>query len=251
MRIYLPYIGEFGGELLHFAPKINGLEQPAEYVYCEEGKSCLYPNAVVVHQIRLDENDTPGEVYKRLIGPIRNLHEWVTANQTIHLPVEKRFFKPDIDITPYLGKKKIDVVIFPRYKTVVHGKNWGGWEDLVEMLKAEGLSVFAAGSKKYSYNLNCDSAWDYDNCLEATIWALQNSKIRIGLITALHVLCAMCGVSSVVLTNKHGMSALVSNSPPSCGYLDHADHLGAGYELWPYLENKKRLVNEINSRISQ
>ena len=247
MKIYLPYIGEFGGELLTFVPRIHGLEEPADYVYCEEGKACLYPNVKILHELKINEGDNIKKTYKKIIGINKNTHQWIKPKQ---IGVARRFFEPKINPTKY-DSGKIDVVIFPRKKTKVHGKNWNDWQAVVEKLKMNGVTIFAAGSREYSYDLNCHAAWDYDNCLEASIWAIQNSTIRIGIITALHVLSMMCKAKPIVLTNKKGMSALISNTRPEYNYLKIADHGNVGYESWPYLEDKEKVINEIYRRLSE
>jgi hypothetical protein len=145
----------------------------------------------------------------------------------------------------------VDVVIFPRRRHVAARKNYKMWPEIVEMLKAEGLSIFAAGHRDSSFHVDCVSAWDYENDLDATIWALKNSQIRIGRITALTVLSLLCGMKPTVMTTSWGTLAEGGRDKPNWSYLKTCDHMGVGYNVIEGSEEPFKIlggiVNEIRS----
>ncbi|MCK5217864.1 MAG: hypothetical protein KAJ93_08745, partial [Methanosarcinales archaeon] len=142
-----------------------------------------------------------------------------------------------------------DVVIFPRNKKNNGAMNWNGWETLVRELQSSGVRVFTAGRPDYSFHFdNCESAWDYDNYLEATIHAIKNSRIRIGLITGLSVLSLMCGKDVWVLTAPNGNKSLAANIGPNIGYLQWADHKKVGWRIVPHLDNINHILYEVGTK---
>ena len=245
MRVYLPWQGEFGFELLHVIPRING-DEGEKIIVHERNKSCLYPNTTKRLIV------TPRDSSLKGVGIAKETIEiWNTVKEYLgpeHKYIEPRAIRgkcewfiphvPDLDF-------QVDVVVFPRKKKYMAAKNWSGWHELVERLKAEGLKVFGGGCGQSSYHVDCHSAWDYHNHLEATIHAILNSKIRLGIITALHVLSVMCGRDTWILTNKKGMSHIRSNTPPNLSYIKSADHRGVGLKTVPLLEDIGGIVNEV------
>ena len=230
MKVYLPYRGEFGGELLKIVPRING--DPSPKVVCHAiFKDCLYPSA---EHYNVDLYETS----EQIMDILGKDYEYI---KPLGAKYQAKWFVPE-SVGCFF---KTDVVIFPRKKKNMAAMNWDEWGSIVQMLKAEGINVFAAGHKDYSYHLDCHSAWDHLDSLGATIHAIKNSKVRIGLITALHVLSLMCGKNCIVLTSKAGNKSIRSNAGPNLSYLKFADHLNAGWQVWPLLENPKKIVKGI------
>ena len=237
MKIYLPFTGEFGGELLRVAPAIHGDPGP-KVVCCEEGKECLYPSADEIHVIERpietmkatigSKNDAQiFETIKKKFGP---LHQYIEPLHIHASPSALKWFSPQVK---YDYKFYYDVVVFPRYKTYQGQFNWDGWDDLLAALSEAKLSVFAAGHRDATKQLLCRRPWNYpfSTDLDVTIWALKHSKVRIGPLTALHVLSQMCGQPSTVLIASDGWMHPNVKKKPHLNYLNVADHKKVGYNV--------------------
>ena len=250
VKVYLPCQQEFGYELLHVVPRING-DTDEKIIVHERDKNSLYPNATKRLIITPMNSSVKGVGVEKTTKEIWNsVKEYFGPGHKYIEPAlirgERKWFVPQVRDLEF----EIDVVVFPRKKKYMAAKNWSQWHELVDALKAEGLKVFAGGCGFSSEHVNCPSAWDYANHLDATIYAILHSKIRLGIITALHILSVMCGRETWVLTNKKGMSHIRSNTPPNISYIRTADHLNAGVKTIPLLEDVRGIVNAVAYRCS-
>jgi hypothetical protein len=224
-KVILPYYGEFGYELMYHVYQANGATDNVIMCHAEH-KDSLYPNAsgrIVIEDypmvklskdaIHKKEMDILLFLKNNFLG---NLDGYDIFNagrvRTLH-------GKPFIPIAQTDYDFETDVVIFPRKKPHQGWKNWELWDKFVDAIKAEGLRVFACGHPDHSFHLGCPSSWDYDNHNDATIWAITHSKVRIGVITALHLLSLMCGKDVWVITNKLHFKE---------EYLKRMDHMKVG-----------------------
>lgn len=238
MKAYLPFLGEFGGELLKVVPQINGDPNP-KIVYCEKGKGALYPSATKLIEIERVPEVTRGtslsrntdKIFEEIRANTLPLSRWqpVQFVDPLRIDFPAKWFVPEA-----AGNYDFDcdVVIFPRKKSYRAVLNWDGWEDLVSALQSEGLSVFAVGHRDSSVKLPCPGIWDFDEGtdLDVTIHAIKHSRVRIGGLTALHVLSMMCGKSPIVLTTEDVRIHPNASIKPNLSYLKAADHLNVGYE---------------------
>jgi hypothetical protein len=250
LKVYLPHTSEFGFELLHVVPRIHGDSSPKIVVH-EKDKDCLYPSATKRLTIGARNSATKGVGVPR---ETEEIWEWIkTYYGPKHTYIKPRAIRtkrkwfvphaPDLDF-------ECDVVVFPRKKKYMAAKNWPHWEELVLGLKEEGLRVFAGGCGDSSYHVSCPAAWDYENHLEATIHAISNSSLTVGVITALHILSVMCGTETWVLTTKDGKCHPRANTGPNWSYIKAADHLGVGSKLIPLIEDMGGIINAVAYRCS-
>lgn len=239
MKAYLPFLGEFGGELLKVVPQINGAPNP-KIVYCEKGKGTLYPSATKLIEIERVPESTRETFLSRntdkIFEEIRSDASLLSSYKMIQFVDPLRVGCPAKWFVPEAEGNygfDCDVVLFPRKRSYRAILNWNGWEDLVIALQSEGLSVFAAGHRDSSVKLPCQGIWDFDKGtdLDVTIHAIKHSKLRIGALTALHVLSMMCGKSPIVLTTEDGRMHPKVNNKPNLSYLEYADHLNVGQEV--------------------
>jgi len=248
-KIYLPWLGEFGSEVLKYASIVYA-DKGEKIVIHEEGKEAIYPEAtkrVVIPKIPEDQRHCARsplqvDVWKEIKHEYGTGFEYVEPTTTPHsLPME--FFHPQpkerYDI-------KTDIVIFPRWRHTVKVMNWPHWEKLVDILTHSGYSVFAAGAGDMSFDLNCPCAWDYDRELDASICAIENSQLRIGLMTALQLISLMCERSPWVILSPDRMKAPVRKAPPNFKYLQRADHKGVGWKTFPYWDEPYKILMEVN-----
>jgi len=251
MKVFLPWLGEFGTELIEYIPRV--FADPEEKVVCyEAGKASMYPSAsrrIIIPRIperfrKCGGGTNQAEVWDRIRSQLGNGKEYVEAGRD-GFKGKRRFFVPEGKVFEF----ETDVVIFPRLRTTGKRRNWEAWPELVDALKAEGILVFAAGHGDSSYRVNCHAAWDYCSRyqLDASIWAIKNSLLRVGTMTALTVLSLYCGRRPWVLTTPDGRLCEKGreNERPNWGFLKFTDHKGAGYEEKKMLGDIPAIVNEI------
>jgi len=227
--VCLPITYEFGGELLKNVYQVNGIDE-YKTVCLQKGSECLYPSANRFHYIKKDTTDD------EIIASFGDKFECIRAKQYSRRPFIPKTKKYDFNT---------DIVVFPRFKAKIRSVNWKGWRDLVDRLQNKGIRVFAAGHPEYSHQLQCESAWDYDNYLEASIWAIRHSIIRIGLITALSLLSLMCGKDALVLTSPKGGKGLITKVEPNYNYLHCMDHKKVGWRIVPHLDDISEIIRSV------
>jgi hypothetical protein len=254
IRVYLPWLGEFGTELIRWVPGIYG--DPGEKIVCHEaGKASIYPSAgrrIVIPRIREKDRKSAGsinqfEIWDRLKAQFGNDKNYVHPKSTGGQG-RRKLFVPN-------GKRfdfETDVVLFPRKRTNGARRNWDGWEPLAEALKAEGLRVFAAGHGDSSFHLNCHAAWDYCSRyhLDASIWAIKHSKLRIGMITSLSVLSLYCGRRPWVLTTADGRLCEKCREKPNINFLKWSDHLKVGWDVFNVLGDIPEIVKKVKEELN-
>jgi hypothetical protein len=248
MKCYLPWLGEFGNEVLRWVPTIYS--DPAEKIVCyEAGKDCLYPRATVRHIVpRIDvrqracsgslNQDEIWAVIRKQYGPD---HDYIVPHSTIPLYNHLEIFAP---ATRDFGFD-CDVAVFPRWRKQGPYKNWEHWPAVINELMSRGLSVFACGHADSSYAVDCPAAWDYDESLEASVWAIQHSTVRIGPSTSLTSLSHYCGQTPWVLFQGEGSAQEIIRSLPNLSYAKFADRRGAGTRLIPYWNNPEKVMEEL------
>lgn len=249
MKIYLPWLGEFGSEILKYVPIVYK-DKEEKIVCCEAGKGCLYPTATQRYEIPKVE-----EAVRACAGSLNQYELWDDVKTqygsdyeyiepTMQVEVGSDWFVP---ITKFYDFKA-DIVVFPRWRHTGKRKNWEGWPDLVDSLNAEGYSLFSAGASDMGYKIDCRQAGDYDNELEASIWAIKHSRIRIGINSALTVLSLMCGMKPWLILTEQGKQCFPGNSNDYVNwrYYEAIDHLKVGWKVVPYMTEPRKIVREIN-----
>lgn len=255
MKVYLPWLGEFGTELIQYVPRVYADPNPKVVCY-EQGKGTMYPSytkRIVIPRI--------AEKRRKSAGGLDQFNIWEKLKMQFQLGDDKEYVIPKS--TGIAGQRKYfipkgrkfdfqcDVVLFPRKRTTGRRRNWPGWSDLADALKAEGLRVFAAGHGDSSFRLNCHAAWDYcsRNQLDASIWAIKHSQLRIGMITALSVLSLYCGRRPWVLTTKDGRLCEKCREKPNINFLKWSDHLDVGWDVYNILGDVPAIVEKIKESL--
>lgn len=243
MRVYLPWLGEFGSELLKWVPRINA--DKTEKVVCfERGKECLYPTGQphIVERVSESDRKCSGALIQQTVfDEIRGVYgdaEYIMPT-TIGSPgFPEGIFEPDV---PEFGFK-CDIVVFPRWRHNTKRLNWELWPEFVRWLQAHGYDVFAAGHPDSSFEVECRAAWDYMNPLEASVYAIKNSRLRIGMMTALAVLSLYCGKSPWIMTTENGMKCNTGKDFPNFAYFWFADWKNVGWRTYPFLNNFPKML---------
>lgn len=254
MKVYLPWLGEFGTEMIQYVPAIYG--DPDEKIVCyERGKRPVYPSATKRIEIpRIKEAD------RKSAGSLNQYEIW--DDLKAKLGNDKTYFSPK---TTGSGRRRkyfipegrkfdfsADVVLFPRKRHVGARRNWLGWEDLANALKAEGFKVFAAGHGDSSFHINCHAAWDYcsKHHLDASIWGIKHSKLRIGMITALTIVSLYCGRRPWILTTEDGRVCEKCREGPNISFLRWTDHQKVGWDILNILGDIDMIVKKIKESLT-
>jgi hypothetical protein len=253
-KFWLPWLGEFGTELLFWTPVVNA-DNNSESIKCiERGKHPVYrgSNFVEINPIPENVRGSNGskiqqDIFTRLKRRFGTGFEYVEPKRNTRFP--RIWYEPKIPSKRY--NEKYDIVIFPRWRHIAARKNYPHWPQIVDRLTAEGFIVFAAGIADCSYRLNIPAAWDFREPLEATIYAIKNSIERIGLITALHVLSLLCGVVSTVMVKTDGQAAMYGTEGPNYQYLKWVDHKGVGWKTIKGMEAPETIVRQVVETVSR
>ena len=250
MRVYLPWLGEFGSELLKWVTRINADKQ-RKIVCFEKGKEVLYVRGNVEDFYVVDRI---AEAERKCSGALWQENIW--AEIIAYYGTDNEYIKPSTTwwSTNYLQNKpfvptvsddykiECDIAVFPRWRHNTARKNWEQWPDFVDMLKAEGFNVFACGHPDSSYKVDCEFAWDYHNSLAASIGAIKNSNVRIGCNTALNILSLYCGMPVWVIISEKGMSCNVGKDGVNYAYYWFADHKDVGWKVFPFYNEPERII---------
>lgn len=249
--IVLPFMGEFGSKLFKHCPGVYGAPRPL--IIChEEGEECIYPNATERWIYA-----RPDEEERKASGHIRQAKYFETikahfgkdrkyVESTVPMKWPGEFFIPEIS---WSTDFEFDVLLFPRAKEYAHGRNWPHWEIFYEALKAEGIRCLIAGHPDSTRALgDCPAIWDFltdrGKILEATIWAINNARFRIGTATGTTFLSLLCGKPVIVIIGDNAMDALGSKNGFNSGSYYKIDWLRAGWRVFAHWGHPEKVVAE-------
>jgi hypothetical protein len=253
VKIYMPWLGEFGSELLKWVPKIYA-NNDADVVCCELGKEVLYPRTKGLFGVsRVNEAqrhcsgyENEDFVFQGIRQRFGDEHKYIYPN-TIPSP-KGTVFEPEL---PYDYDIHCDITLFPRWRHTGARKNWPHWSYLCQALQGEGLKVFACGHGDSSLHIPCPSAWDFNGQdLNASIYAIKHSKIRIGNMGALGVLSLMCGKKPWIITSEKSYHTDRRGDACNWAYYEFADHKEVGWKVLPWLDEPERIVKECLNSLS-
>jgi len=248
IRVYLPWTGEYGAMMRYHVPAVKA--DPNPKIVCHEaGMECVYPEAdgrqIINHIPDELRRDAGSIIDKQLEAEIReklgNDKMYLTTKNVIRMS-NREYFVPKVTKEYNFDA---DVVLFARDRFWVPRENWPYWSDVAEGLKAAGIRSFIGGFQDESFQLDLPSAWDYDNPLEAIIWAIKHSKMCLGTSTGLTLLCRLCGVRPHVLVTADGYTELAKARKSSAQHLGECDHLEVGSEVVPLMEDPHGVVEYI------
>lgn len=246
-RVYLPWLGEFGSMISYYVRAVYADNNP-KIVCHEKGLDCLFPKAefhYVFDRIPIrDRGDAgarnQGERNQKIMDELGPNHEYIISQRTMSLP--KKSFIPQ-PLNRY--EIKTDLVIFARNLKRTNWRTWSYWPQVFQALKDTGISIFNAGEADSSYHFDCPSSWDFENPLEATIIAINNSKIRLGTGTGTLMLSVFCGKQPTVILTENGCVDLKDKMSFAIKQHQSVDQLGVGWRTLPYLKDWQKVVESI------
>jgi ADP-heptose:LPS heptosyltransferase len=209
INVFLPFRGEFGHLLMWHAPIINAFEGK-KAVCCEKGQEALFSGVLEyiyvdprpedickTASVYRDDKDLFKELKKKISKKYPNANFLEPAGE-----FDKKYPRKYISYQPYVKQNiKCDIVVCPRKRVLASGRNWELWPKLVDKLKTN-YSVFAVGSPTASFDVDCSKAWSYERFLDATLEAIQNSKIVVCTDSGLAHLAVQCSKPIIMITYK-------------------------------------------------
>ncbi len=274
-------MGEFGSLIHKHVPGVYGMEGPL--IICHEiGYDALYPNATeryTYERPKGSERSAGGNRFQVKFkdsgklkwpeGKIPYLDEirahfepqvWEDHIKTGNPPQwQREYIEPNdpFKMTPkYFIPQSIgsyecdfDVVLFARCQEYSHGRNFPFWVEFQEALKARGIKCLVVGQPDSTAHLSCEAIWDIvDNpsqILDASIWAIAHSKMRIGTATGTTLLSLLCGQNVVVIMSESGHEANGSKMSFPAGYYYKIDTNRVGYRVVAHWMEWERAVEEV------
>lgn len=209
--IILPFYGEFGFFVPWYVRWVNAIEAPQKIVCCERGEEIYLPSASdfyydwenpVEDKRRKGYRDYENSDKLRLKKVFAEKYPNHTVVDLVAYPPYLLMKDDLIEIKP---KKtiglKCDVVLGARYRAKAQDKNWPYWNELGEMLSADGVSYAVIGKKETTTAVRgaCYYSWDYPSP-DSVIELLQSSKVFAGTCTGTAWLAAHIGIPMVVLS---------------------------------------------------
>jgi hypothetical protein len=151
-------------------------------------------------------------------------------------------FVPEPHVSGQVDRSRYDIIVCPRRRKYGAEKNWPEWHALTVRIVEEGFTVFAAGAPDSSYEVPCESAWQYDRFLDASIEAIRGATLVVATDAGLAHLAVLCGTPLLLIT--HGLRGLVAPGP----IVDETGkHLEDSY--WPIKIERYNEANHTGSPI--
>lgn len=247
--VALPFMGEFGSKLLKHISGIVGVPRPL--IICHEvGEEALYPDAtdrVVYERPNEDERKAgchiKGQSYINYIKEKLGKRKYIEPTAPFKWP--HQYFIPE---QRFQSSFDFDVLLFPRKKEYAYGRNWQYWEEFYAALSAKGISCMIAGQPDSTAQLEgCPAIWEIakpEEILDATIWAINKAKFRIGTATGTTFLSLLCGKPVIVIIGDNGMDAQGSKNGFNAGSYFKIDHQRVGWRVIAHWGSPDRVMQE-------
>jgi hypothetical protein len=219
--IILPFVGEFGSKLAKHCPGVHGY---------------ALANSAIGHR----QQD---EIYEQIRDHYGPDYQYITDRQPMRFtPV---FFTPttelDIDY-------EFDVLLLARKKSYAAGRNWAHWLKFYEALTDRGIRCLIGGQKDSCLDLPCPGVWDLvddpRDVLEATIWGINNSKLRVGSTTGTTFLSLLCAKPVLMIMSELGMDAFGSKHGFNAETYYKMDHERVGWGIISHWTDWQKSLDE-------
>jgi hypothetical protein len=227
MKVYLPFIGEFGWYILLFVKKFNADHHNDKMICCKKGHECLFPTAkhFFYDWQDVDDNLKAGVSDHKLefivkqkimidnskVNPfVKN--QYKTIEEFVYLSDcgwhNKNNFSDSVFIPKpkYNNNLNVDVVICPRNRQVDSYRNWKqeNWQLIIDGLKKRGYRVGLCGSKNSSFDLNNLDHKSYDYVdVDSDVEMMLSAKLVIGQESGLQYLSFLCERPTFCIDHYH------------------------------------------------
>lgn len=218
MVVALPCRGEFGLKIHYHVPAVHAVGP--DVVMMEAGEEALYPSAKERVFV-----DSPGDDSRRGLHVSGDKPRFMKdarqrfpdaaffTSTTGGQPRKRVALQPhvfqierDSERDPY----EYDVFMCPRKRDYGASKNWPFWDEFTDVIVNEGFSVFAGGNAEASESVSLPDervAWKYERPLDATIEAMNTSRLVVATDAGLAHLAVLQGRPLVMIAHEDGIVA--------------------------------------------
>jgi len=188
--LFLPFVGEFGHEVMSHLRIVHFHESPVKVVCCRPGNQVLYPSASAFVTDWQDPIPDAARVatmrssridWSHILQRFPGHHAHAGANG---LTSEQEIFaiKPDrrIEFHPKRRGLHADLVFGVRRRAFAPERNWSHWQQLADAASAAGLTFAVIGDKCTSFDLSGQVAHSGDFDTDAAVELLQNCRLYVG-----------------------------------------------------------------------
>jgi hypothetical protein len=207
--VVMPYYGEFGWMICRHVRWVHELNAQNIVVCCRRGEECLYPHATEffydwpegIPDSHRCEDGSGDDIRTRAILADRFPHHAILKgdypNPWAWGHLETKFMPSVKSVLP-----NIDVAVCPRYREHGKEKNWTHWTEVVQSLRAAGLTVGLVGRPETSVDVEADArAWDHpDGSTAGTVDLLGKCRIYLGGDTGVSHLAAMMDTPTIMFS---------------------------------------------------
>jgi hypothetical protein len=205
-KCYLPWRGEFGWMIMCFVKSFHADSHPNKIICCKPGHECLFPSA---SKFFYDWSDIPDS---QKAGAAEMQDE-----NTIIEKITNQFTKEKIEFVrlsefgwhnkhnfskhTFIPQSKIklglktDIVITPRNRSIDVHRNWtqDKWQQVVNGLNKQGITVGVCGNRETSFDLNNVLYKAYDHIdVDSDVELMNNAKLIVTQESGLQYLSFMC-----------------------------------------------------------
>ena len=240
---FLPFAGEFGLYILWYARAVHLFQAHHKIVCCRPGDECLFPSAndfyydwdfYIADKEAIAVKPLPAPIRKQIIARAKSLYgkiEIIDLRELQDHPqqyLEWEAFKTSIESKRLLlatgipatfrdNGIAVDVVLTARAREHHPFRNYQHWQNIVDHLRSNGLSVGIVGTPKHSQPLERVNirSWEYGG-LETCVEMISKSSLMITTDTGpAHLNVLIGGTTMMVIQHESWIGeseALTSNA---------------------------------------
>jgi hypothetical protein len=217
--LFLPFVGEFGHEILTHIRIVHFHRAAAKVVCCRPGSEILYPSASAhvtdwkdpIPDERRAGTIREGEIFwPEIVNRFPSLHQVPAGGLTYQQ--EMYAIEPDARI-PFRPKRRglrVDVVFGVRRRAFAPEKNWQHWQKVADAIARAGYSFAVIGARETSDDLRGQRCHSGDLDTDAAIELLQNCRLYVGSDSGNSHLASTVGASMLIFREpRNGMRDFV------------------------------------------
>ncbi|HEX4124525.1 MAG TPA: glycosyltransferase family 9 protein, partial [Tepidisphaeraceae bacterium] len=210
--LFLPYLGEFGFQVMYHMRYAYFHASPHKIVCCREEDKVLYPNAAefftdwtdpIPDAQRIGTYRGPAVQWPQIIAKYPDAVPLI-ANLASAQEEEECVLKPGdaIPLHPVKRNLQCDVLLGIRQRPTFPEKNWGHWNEVAAALKAAGITYAVAGASGTTSNVPGQIFNTADHDTDASVEAMQTCKLYVGTDSGASHLASTVGAPMVIFREK-------------------------------------------------
>jgi hypothetical protein len=218
--VFAPFTGEFGHYINYSIRRVYFHPAKEKLVCIKPGQEVLFPNCRYDYDWKVPTMFLQDEyVVGSGRSPIKypNIearykdYKMLALGQLDMLEESYPPINPHerIKFYPKIRGEKVDVVIAPRKRLSRPEVNWTHWQELINNIKSQGLSVGVIGSKENSLHDIGEDLFSQD--LDQSIEMLQTAKAFVGTDSGGSHLAACVGIPMIVFRHNSGRTCFIEH----------------------------------------